>query len=119
LARNGVIAIAAAISPYRQARGEVRDLATKDGVPFVEVHVHAPLDALVKRDVKGLYRRALTGELAHFTGISDPYEAPADPDVLIRGDLETVEESVEKILAALRARHLVPEERRPAGEARF
>jgi len=118
LARNGVIAIAAAISPYRQARGEVRDLATKDGVPFVEVHVHAPLDALVKRDVKGLYRRALAGELAHFTGISDPYEAPADPDALVRSDLETVEESVEKILSALRARRLVGEER-PAAETRF
>jgi len=118
LARNGVIAIAAAISPYRQTREEVRELATKDGVPFVEVHVHAQLDALLKRDVKGLYRRALTGELAHFTGISDPYEAPADPDALVRSDLETVEESVEKILSALRARRLVGEQR-PAAETRF
>ena len=74
LARNGVLAITAAISPYRDVRDEVRALAAKDGVPFVEVFAEAEIEALAERDVKGLYRKALAGELAHFTGVSNPYE---------------------------------------------
>ena len=78
LARNGVVAIGAAISPYADVRNELRTLAAKDGVDFIEVHAHATIDALAARDVKGLYRKALAGELANFTGVSDPYEPPSE-----------------------------------------
>ena len=97
LTRNGVAVIVAAISPYREIRDEVRDSIGD----FVEVHVHAPLDELVRRDVKGLYEKALRGEIANFTGVSDPYEAPAQPEVLVDTELESVEESVAKVLAKL------------------
>jgi len=107
LARNGVAVITAAISPYAQTRTEVRHLAAQESVPFIEVHVHAELDALIARDVKGLYKKALAGEIAHFTGVSDPYEAPTHPDVQVRTDLESVDESVARILSALRGRGLV------------
>ncbi len=107
LARNGVFAITAAISPYRDVRDEVRALAARDGVPFVEVFAEAEIEALAERDVKGLYRKALAGELAHFTGVSDPYEPPLSPDVVVRSDRETVDESRERILAALAARGLL------------
>lgn len=107
LARNGAAVITAAISPYAATRAEVRALVEADGVPFVEVHVSAALERLAERDPKGLYRRALAGELAHFTGVSDPYEAPERPDVRVRTDRETVAESAERILAHLRARGLV------------
>src|SRR2546421_382557 len=74
LARHDVFVITAAISPYSDARNEVRQLARADGIPFVEVFLRAELQTLIRRDVKGLYKRALAGEIAHFTGVSDPYE---------------------------------------------
>ena len=77
LARNGAGVITAAISPYREVRDEVRRLAQEDGIPFVEVFASASIEALTARDVKGLYKKALAGEIAHFTGVSDPYEPPA------------------------------------------
>ena len=107
LGRNGVVAITAAISPYRETREEVRRLAAAEGVPFVEVFAHAELAALIQRDVKGLYEKALAGEISHFTGISDPYEPPADPDLVVHSDHESVEESVERILATLQGRGLL------------
>jgi adenylyl-sulfate kinase len=107
LARNGVAAIAAAISPYAEVRGEVRRLAEADGITFVEVHVDALLSALAERDVKGLYRKALAGELAHFTGVSDPYEPPANPEVVVHTDREPVETSLERVLGFLRERRLI------------
>jgi adenylyl-sulfate kinase len=97
LVRHGAAVITAAISPYEQARTAARDRIGR----FLEVHVHASLDELVRRDVKGLYAKALRGEIAHFTGVSDPYEAPTAPDVFIDTQHETVEESVAKILRAL------------------
>jgi adenylyl-sulfate kinase len=97
LARNGVVVVVAAISPYRAVRDEVRARIDR----FVEVHVHCSLDELVRRDVKGLYRRALAGEIPHFTGVSDPYEAPLDPEVVVDSGVESVEESVGRVLAAL------------------
>jgi adenylylsulfate kinase-like enzyme len=114
LARNGVVAIGAAISPYADIRDEVRQLAAKDGVAFVEVHAHAEIEALADRDVKGLYRKALAGEIQNFTGVNDPYEPPPNPDVQVRSDLESVEESLQRILVTLVERRLIrPEE---AGE---
>ena len=108
LARNGVAVITAAISPYAETRAEVRRLAEADRVPFVEVYVSAALAALADRDPKGLYQRALAGEIPHFTGVSDPYEPPAAPEVTVRSDAEPVEASAAAILSHLRRRGLVP-----------
>ncbi len=104
LSRNGVAAIAAAISPYRDIRDEIR-ANIKD---FVEVYVEAPLDVLVERDVKGLYKKAIAGEIKNFTGVSDPYEAPLNAEVVCNSATETVEASKAKILDALRARGYIP-----------
>ena len=97
LTRNGVVAIGAAISPYREVRDEVR----ADIGRFVEVFVKCPLDVLQERDVKGLYAKALRGEIANFTGVSDPYEDPLNPEVVIESDKETEEESLAKVVAKL------------------
>lgn len=101
LARHGVVVVAAAISPYASARDEVRRLATRDGIAFVEVFVDAALETLIHRDVKGLYQKALAGDLPHFTGISDPYEPPSQQEVTVRTDRETVAESTTRIVSAL------------------
>ena len=102
LSRNGVAAITAAISPYRHVREEVRAMVTGDGGGFVEVYVHCPLEVLAARDVKGLYKKALAGEIDHFTGVSDPYEAPLAPEVQIDSSKESVADSVAKIIDKLR-----------------
>jgi adenylyl-sulfate kinase len=101
LARNGVIAITAAISPYKAVRDEVRAATEADGARFVEVYVSCPIDVLAERDVKGLYKKALAGEIQNFTGVSDPYEPPAHPEVVVESDKETVEQGANKILAYL------------------
>ena len=97
LARNDVIAVAAAISPYRDVRDELR----REMQNFVEVFVECPIDVLAERDVKGLYKKALAGEIKNFTGIDDPYEPPINPEVTVHSDLETPEQSLTKILAKL------------------
>jgi adenylylsulfate kinase len=101
LSRNGVIAITAAISPYRAIRDEVRQMITSDGASFVEVYVSCPIEVLAERDVKGLYKQAKSGEIKNFTGLDDPYEAPLEPEVTIDSSREKVEDSVEKILQRL------------------
>jgi adenylyl-sulfate kinase len=98
LARNGVIVLASAISPYRQSRDDVRQSVENDGARFVEVFVRAPLTVLVERDVKGLYKKALAGEIKNFTGISDPYEEPLAADVVVDSSVETIEESAARVL---------------------
>jgi adenylyl-sulfate kinase len=103
LSRNGVAAVVAAISPYRDVREELRARIPN----FFEVFVDCPLEVLSARDVKGLYEKAMAGEIAQFTGVSDPYEAPVNPDLLIRSDRESVEESVERVWAMLKSRDLV------------
>jgi adenylylsulfate kinase len=110
LARNEVIAITAAISPYRDIRDEIREEARKDGVAFVEIYANATIEALSERDVKGLYKKALAGEIPHFTGVSDPYEPPASPDVEVRTDRETIEESLTLIVNFLTDENLIQEE---------
>ncbi|HEV1997391.1 MAG TPA: sulfate adenylyltransferase [Candidatus Dormibacteraeota bacterium] len=100
LTRNGVAVITAAISPYRAVRHEVRSRIND----FVEVYVECSIDELARRDVKGLYARALSGELKNFTGVSDPYEAPEAPEVRVSSETQTVEESVADILTALEGR---------------
>jgi adenylylsulfate kinase len=107
LARHGVGVITAAISPYAETRDEVRRQAEEEGITFVEVFADAEIAALADRDVKGLYKKALAGEIAHFTGVSDPYERPVRPDVTVRTDRETVGESLGRILAALEERGLL------------
>lgn len=74
---------------------------------FIEVYAEAGMDTLVRRDVKGLYRKALAGEIAHFTGVSDPYEPPTAAEVVVRSDRESVEVSLDRLLAALAARGLI------------
>ncbi len=101
LSRNGVGVIAAAISPYRDIRDEVRASVEAEGAKFVEVFVKASLDTLVARDVKGLYKKAIAGEIKQFTGVSDPYEEPLNPEVLVSSDNETVEQSAATIIAKL------------------
>jgi adenylyl-sulfate kinase len=103
LSRNGVIAIVAAISPYRSARDEVRRRIGN----FVEVYVECPIEVLAERDVKGLYKRALAGEIANFTGISDPYEPPVSPEVTVNSSTETVQQSADRIWATLERLGLV------------
>ena len=95
LARNGVIAVVSAVSPYRAARDRVR----RESGAFLEVYVNAPLAVCEQRDVKGMYHKARAGELPGFTGVDDPYEAPLAPEVECRTDLESIEESLAKIMA--------------------
>ncbi len=97
LQRNGVFVITALISPYRHAR----DVARAEIEDFVEVYVKCPLDECVRRDVKGLYRKALADQIPHFTGVSDPYEPPLVPQVVVETDRESPAESLAKIRDAL------------------
>jgi adenylyl-sulfate kinase len=115
LSRNGVGAVSAAISPYSAVRDEVRHAVEQDGAKFIEVFVKCPIAVLAERDVKGLYQKALAGELQGFTGVSDPYEEPIAPDVIVETDREPVEFSLSKILQALEQRGLIPnvEQSRP------
>ena len=103
LSRNGVIAVVAAISPYRATRDEVKSRIAN----FVEVFVDCPLQVLEARDPKGLYKKALAGELPNFTGVSDPYEAPLRPDLALRTDLETLTDSADRVWRLLAERSLI------------
>jgi len=108
LTRNDVVAIGAAISPYRQIRDENRKLIGR----FVEVYCKCPIEVLKKRDVKGMYRKAERGEIKNFTGVSDPYEEPLKPEVIVETDKETVEQSVDKIIRTLELMGYIPPEER-------
>jgi adenylylsulfate kinase len=94
LTRNGVLVMTAAISPYRTVRDEIR----MDIGDFLEVYVRCPVEVCAERDVKGLYKKAMSGEIANFTGVSDPYEEPINPEVICDTDKESVEESTLKVL---------------------
>jgi len=98
LTRNGVITLCSFISPYRKARKEARKLIGN----FIEVYVNAPLEVCRDRDIKGLYARAVAGEITQFTGITDPYEPPVNPEIELRTDRETVEESAAKVISYLK-----------------
>jgi adenylyl-sulfate kinase len=97
LARNGVVAITAAISPYRAIREEARQEIGR----FVEIYVKCPVEVCMARDVKGLYRRALAGEIPNFTGVSDPYEEPLNPELVVETDQEGPEVSLQRILVKM------------------
>lgn len=105
LSRNGVIAITAAISPYLEAREKARS----DIADFVEVFIDCPVEVCAQRDVKGLYEKAMRGEIPHFTGVSDPYEPPTRPDIWLHTNEQTVEESVDAIISELHKMGLLPE----------
>ena len=101
LSRNGVVAITAAISPYREIRDEARELM---GARFIEIHVKASVEECARRDVKGLYEKAMRGEIKEFTGVSDPYEEPLNPELVLDTEAESPEESAAKVLAVLDSR---------------
>jgi adenylylsulfate kinase len=105
LSRNGVPVITAAISPYREIRAEARELM---GERFIEVFVKASVEACAERDAKGLYEKAFKGEIKEFTGVSDPYEEPLDPEIVLETETETPEESAGRLIALLEERQLIP-----------
>ncbi len=98
LQRNGVFVLVSAISPYRSMRDAARELIAPD---FVEIHVAPPLEECIRRDVKGLYQKAIAGEIKEFTGISDPYEAPESPEIRLDTSTLSVDEGVARIVARL------------------
>jgi adenylyl-sulfate kinase len=104
LTRNGVCVLASAISPYKEIRDEVKANIGN----FVEVYVECSIEELTRRDVKGLYEKAIKGEIANFTGVSDPYEAPENPTVKVNSEHEDLDESVAKVLAKLEELGYVP-----------
>jgi adenylyl-sulfate kinase len=104
LSRNGVGCICSFISPYQSVRDHVRAETSN----FLEVFVDAPLEVVIGRDVKGMYKKAIAGEIPNFTGISDPFEAPENPDIHVHTDQESVSESAAKIIAELEIRSLIP-----------
>ncbi len=113
LTRNGVAVLCSFISPYRAVRAKVQEEVGN----FVEVYCYAPLEVLIERDVKGLYEKAIAGEIENFTGISDPYEPPENPDVTIDSGMETIEESLAKVLHRLEELgYMPPTEGAPAEE---
>ncbi|MBK9167010.1 MAG: adenylyl-sulfate kinase [Bryobacterales bacterium] len=105
LTRNGVIAVVAAISPYRAVREEVRERIGR----FVEVYMHCPVEVLAERDVKGLYKKALAGEISQFTGVTDPYEPPVRPEVAVDSGVDSVESGEERVWQFLKREGLIRE----------
>ncbi|MGH7709687.1 MAG: adenylyl-sulfate kinase, partial [Gemmatimonadaceae bacterium] len=110
LTRNGVVVLTAFISPYKQ----LRDNARAEIGDFLEVYVRTPMPVLIERDVKGMYKKALAGEIQNFTGVNDPYEAPSNPELILDTGGESVEESASKVIHLLEERGYVP---RDAGTA--
>jgi adenylylsulfate kinase len=97
LTRNGVAVLCSFISPYR----ERRNLSRQEIGEFIEVYIECPLEVCAQRDVKGMYAKALAGEINNFTGVSDPYEEPENPEIVCHTAQETLEESVAKVIACL------------------
>jgi adenylyl-sulfate kinase len=105
LSRNHVGVVASFISPY----AETRDFVRQETTNFIEVFVHAPIEVCAERDVKGLYAKAFAGEIPNFTGVSDPYEAPVNADIVLNTHLETIEESVQKVVDYLEQNGYIPQ----------
>ena len=103
LSRNGIGCVCSFISPYQS----VRDMVRQNTTNFLELFIDAPLDVVIGRDVKGLYKKALNGEIPNFTGISDPFEAPPNPDIHVRTDQQTPEESAQYIMDVLAEKGLI------------
>ncbi len=107
LAKHGVLVLAAVISPYAETRRAVRDLHTKHGAGFLEVHVATPVEVCEERDVKGLYAKQRAGQMTGLTGVDSPYEAPTAPDVVVPTHEQTLQQSVDQLLAVLAERGLI------------
>jgi len=103
LTRNGVVVLCSFISPYR----ERRNLSRQEIGEFIEVYVECPLEVCAQRDVKGMYAKALAGEIENFTGVSDPYEEPENPEIVCHTAQETLEESVAKVIACLEGQRYI------------
>ena len=101
LARNGVVVLCSFVSPYRDVRDEIRSIVEEEGLKFIEVFVKCSLEKCIERDPKGLYRRALAGEVKHMTGLDDPYEPPVSPELTVDTEVESLEESATKVLGVL------------------
>ncbi|MEA2053856.1 MAG: adenylyl-sulfate kinase [Candidatus Thermoplasmatota archaeon] len=97
LTRNGIIVLTSFVSPYKERRRKSREGIGK----FLEVYVKCSLEECIDRDIKGMYKKALNGEIKNFTGINDPYEEPENPELILETDKESIEESVEKVLKKL------------------
>ncbi|MCX5742680.1 MAG: adenylyl-sulfate kinase [Proteobacteria bacterium] len=110
LAKHGTLVFVAAIAPYAETRAEIRAASVAAGHRFVEIFVDASLETVTARDVKGLYKRALAGEIPHFTGVSDPYEAPTAPELAVPSDREALDASTARVVALLRELALVAEQ---------
>ena len=104
LSKNGVATLCAFVSPYREARRLAREKCHN----FIEVYVKCPVEVAIKRDPKGLYKKALAGQIKNFTGIDDPYEEPENPEIVVETDKLSIEECVERIMSYLEQRGLVP-----------
>jgi len=98
LSRRNVIVLCSFVSPYRENRDFARSICEN----FIEVYVKTPVETCIERDVKGMYNKALNGEIKNFTGVDDPYEEPENPELIVETDKETVEESVNKVLSKLK-----------------
>lgn len=109
LVKHGIPCMTAAISPYRETRDQVRRMVEQSGGAgaFIEVFVNASLEECARRDVKGLYAKAMQGEIPHFTGVSDPYEPPVKPEIELNTEHESLEQSVAKVMDYLRNRGLL------------
>jgi len=102
LARNGVIVICSFVSPYRSIRREIRNIVESDDIQFLEVFVRCSLEECIRRDPKGLYRKALRGEIKHMTGLDDPYEEPETPVLILDAENRSAEENAQILLKKLR-----------------
>ena len=116
LTQNDIVTLCSFISPYRKTRQYAKDEITKKG-GFIEVFVNAPLEVCEKRDVKGLYKQAREGKIDNFTGISDPYQEPENPDIELRTDKESVKESAEKVINYLEEYEYIPQSEEDEEEA--
>ncbi|CAN5722439.1 adenylyl-sulfate kinase [soil metagenome] len=106
LAKHGVLVFVASIAPYAETRADLAKRSQDEGHEFIEVYVHAPLETVATRDVKGLYKKALAGKIDHFTGVSDPYEPPQNPALTVHTHEETLDESAERVVKVLQSRGL-------------
>ncbi len=102
LARNGVVVLCSFVSPYRKIRKEIRDIVEDEGIPFIEVYVKCSLEECIRRDPKGLYKKALSGEIKHMTGIDDPYEEPENPALVLDSEKRSAEKNAEALIRKLR-----------------
>ncbi len=108
LARNGVAVIASFVSPYRKIRSEIRQVIESENIPFIEVYTKCSLQKCIERDPKGLYKKALAGEIKHFTGLDAPYEEPENPEITLDTENTPPEENAEKLLNYIKENILTP-----------